>query len=381
MGTEAAGRIRFLFALLLVLALGSMLRECWAAPWDRLLTLQKVEADPNKDYSVTPENGPWMIMACSFSGQFAQQQAQALVQELRGRYKLPAYIYRKQFDLEEEVYGLGVDRYGRPKRMRYQRADEIEEIAVLVGDFPSAEDPEAAATLQKIKHCRPKCLEIDRSQPTARNLASWRLFWSFVDSDKQKKGPMRYAFLTTNPLLPREFFAPSGIDELLLKANEGVQYSLLNCPGPYTVQVATFTGKIAIKPQEIERLKSEKFDPEESQLVAAAQQAHRLTEALRLKGYEAYVFHDRYASIVTVGSFSWVTRKSPDGAVEVNPEVKATIERFAGKLAEDGGMPGAVVPQTLVGIPFDISPIPVLVPRPSVNAMLSRPRTPSVSAN
>ena len=31
--------------------------------------------------------------------------------------------------------------------------------------------------------------------------------------------------------------------------------------------------------------------------------AHKMTVALRAKGYEAYEFHDRYASIVTVGSY------------------------------------------------------------------------------
>jgi len=41
-----------------------------------------------------------------------------------------------------------------------------------------------------------------------------------------------------------------------------------------------------------------------SELEAAAEKAHRLAKALRMKGYDAYEFHDRYASIVTVGSFN-----------------------------------------------------------------------------
>ncbi len=345
-----------------------------ANPLERLFTLNRVEADPQKVYELTPQNGPWMIMACSFSGPQAMEEAQALVLELRSRYKLPAYLYRKRFDLEDEELPTRVDRYGRPVKLRYQRGEEIDEVAVLVGDFPSIDAPEALATLQKIKYCRPKCLEISEGKSTSRNLAAWRLFSSFADPERQKKGPMRNAFLTVNPLLPREMFAPPGLDDLLLKANEGVEYSLLNCPGKYTVQVATFTGKIAIKPEEIERLKKERFDPSKSELVVAAQMAHKLAEALRLKGYEAYVFHDRYASVVTVGSFDWITRQLPDGTLEFNPEVRAIMEQFRGKLVTEGPMAGSYVPQTLVGIPFDISPIPVLVPKPSIQTVLNQKR-------
>ena len=42
-----------------------------AGPWDKLLTAQRVDADPQKAYNLTEQNGPWMIMACSFSGEKA----------------------------------------------------------------------------------------------------------------------------------------------------------------------------------------------------------------------------------------------------------------------------------------------------------------------
>jgi hypothetical protein len=366
-----AGTFLLMVALWTTIGTGA---SAWANPLERLFSFTKVEADPEKTYEVTPQNGPWMIMACSFSGPRALEEARALVLELRSRYKLPAYIYKKEFDLGEEELPQRVDRYGRPVKLRYQRGDHREEVAVLVGDFASADDPAATATLQKVKYCRPKCLEISPDKPTTRNLAAWRLFSSLVDPDRQKMGPMRLAFLTTNPLLPREAFVPPGLDELVLKANEGVPYSLLDCPGKYTVQVATFTGKISIRPDEIERLKNERFDPEKSELVAAAQMAHKLAEALRMKGYEAYVFHDRYASVVTVGSFDWITRKLPDGSVEFNPEVRAIIEQFRGQVITEGPMAGGYAPKTLAGIPLDISPIPVQVPKRPIQTVLSQPR-------
>ena len=43
--------------------------------------------------------------------------------------------------------------------------------------------------------------------------------------------------------LPREYFVPKGVDDFVAKMNQGVEHSLLDCPGRYTVQVATFRGK------------------------------------------------------------------------------------------------------------------------------------------
>lgn len=360
--------------------LGGMLLCSWwalplsAAPWDSLLTLNRVEADPNKSYVLTEENGPWMIMACSFSGEHAAQQAKELVLEFRKRYKLPAYVYRKRFEFDEgSPAGYSVDQHGNPVRLHYQRGEEVEEVAVLVGDFPAIDDPQAQAALHRIKYYRPACLELNGAHPTALNLAAWRLFWKHVDREKQKRGPMGHAMLTTNPLLPKEQFAPSGLDDVVLKANEGVEHSLLDCPGKYTVQVATFTGEIAARQGEIAQLANKPLDPSKSKLVEAAEKAHRLTEGLRLKGYEAYEFHDRYASIVTVGSFDWVTRKLPDGAAEFNPQIRAVIERFQGKQTNLGGMTGGLAQQMFLDLPFDLQPRVVHVPQRPLTARAERP--------
>ena len=40
---------------------------------------------PAKNYELTDSNGPWMIMACSFSGENARQEAHQLAIELRAR--------------------------------------------------------------------------------------------------------------------------------------------------------------------------------------------------------------------------------------------------------------------------------------------------------
>ena len=137
------------------------------------------------------------------------------------------------------------------------------------------------------------------------------------------------------------------------------------------MQVAHFTGKVIIDQREIRAIESGK--QVESSLTRAAAKAHELTEALREKGYEAYEFHDRYASIVTVGSFNSVGTPRPDGKIEINPQVHAIIKTFGGM---PQGLPGSQqgIPRvkTLLGISFDLQPIPVEIPKRSISRDLAQ---------
>ncbi len=360
--------IRHVLGLLVVVAgLACLIadRAEAAPPWLDMLTLNRVEADPAKSYRLTAEHGPWLVMACSFSGERAEEQAKELVLELRSRYKLNAYVHRVSFDLGSETYGRGIDRYGEPMRMRYRRPQHFDEIAVMVGDYPTVDAPGAQRTLSKIKYSRPKCLELDPDRPTARNLARWRTLTKYVSAEKEKMGPMSKAFVTTNPLLPKEYFAPKGVDRLVEQLNAFFEYSLLDCPGRYTVQVAQFNGSLVSDQAKIREIEEGRKDLK-SNLAKAALAAHKLTEALRIKGYEAYEFHDRAASIVTIGSFNSVGTPRPDGKIEINPQVHAIMERFkALPPKQPGGGPEA---RALVGIPFDPQPIPVEVPRRAISA-------------
>ena len=65
------GMIR-LAAYGLILA-GSAISTTHAAPpWINLVSFNQIEADPEKDYALTENNGPYLIMACSFSGKGAE---------------------------------------------------------------------------------------------------------------------------------------------------------------------------------------------------------------------------------------------------------------------------------------------------------------------
>ncbi len=148
---------------------------------------------------------------------------------------------------------------------------------------------------------------------------------------------MGHAFVTTNPMLPAEYFAPQGMDEVVLKANEGVEHSLLDCPGNFTVMVAHFNGrsKVVISQKDMEKELSilNRTKAEDSPLVEAAEKAHNLTMTLRKQGIEAYEFHDRSASIVTVGSFASFGSKGQDGQTELDPRIAKIIEQYRARSA------------------------------------------------
>lgn len=337
--------------------------------------LKRVEADPNKDYLVTDNNGPWMILAAAFSGDGALEQARQLALELRSKYRLPAYVYQKRFELDRRTQGRGSDRYGEPLKMRYAKGNSLLEIAVMVGDYPTVDDPDAQKVLRKIKYLEPEALDIKKRGTTNQTLASVRSGQKTLlpeGNENRKKGTMGGAFIVTNPLLPPEYFAPKGMDKLVVDMNKGVKHSLLDCKGRYTVKVATFTGQVVLDQKKIEQIeKGAKF---KSRLQDAAINAHKLTEALRDKGVEAYEFHDRYASMVTIGSFDSVGAPRMDGKIEINPAMHSIIKTYG---AEAKVLPGQASPQlskpkSLEGIPFDMSPVPVEVPRRSLAADYSR---------
>jgi hypothetical protein len=148
---------------------------------------------------------------------------------------------------------------------------------------------------------------------------------------ERNRGPMGAAFLAKNPILPDEYFVPKGVDEFVAKMNEGVEHSLLDCPGKFSVRVATFRGRSILQTSaksEETAFGSSKRSRGDDALAEAAENAHLLTEELRAKGWEAYEYHDRTESIVTIGSFAEVAQAMPDGRQVPMPAVQRILETF-----------------------------------------------------
>jgi len=372
--------------------------------WQKLVPRKQMEADPEAEYNLSKERGPWLILAATFSGPEAKAQAHELILELRKDFGMPAYHYGMTFQMDEKDLGRGVDQYGRRTRHRYQRGNEVREHAVLVGDFTSIDDPSAGKMLRRIKHLAPSSLATGSGESTAQSLSKVRNFHSFLRSksgESDRKGPMRQAFLTRNPMLPKEYFVPQGIEPAIAKINRGLEFSLMKCPGKYSVRVATFKGRTSLKATEEElsnkkTRKAKKNNP----LVVAAKNAHLLTVALREKGWEAYEFHDRYESYVAIGSFdqgeiledgrvvlnsknahiiyNTFGASSPENAFSgSSPQSKELEERrkqqFMNMFQNNmGQVAKGFNPKQFVGIPMDIHPQPVRVPRKSISSVYAR---------
>lgn len=343
--------------------------------WQRLNFLKHIEADPEKDYHLTEANGPWLVMAATFLGDDSEQQAQDLVLELRREYKLEAYLHHRVFDFSGNVDGAKVNKYGEAAKMRYRRDESYKEVAVLVGNFPSVDDRDAQKVLDRIKHLHPATLDPEKvSRPLSGLRELQRHAWLAMEDEKRDRGPMARAFIVTNPLLPPEFFNPPGLDPLVVEMNKGVENSLLKCPGQYSVQVATFTGDVTLDQAKIAKLQNASFSSAESRLAEAALKAHEMTMALRAKGYEAYEFHDRYMSIVTVGSFDSVGTPRADGQTEINPEIHRIMETFGSQNLNNTADANSVHARSLKTksfkqLPYDIQPLPVQVPKPAASSL------------
>jgi hypothetical protein len=253
---------------------------------------------------------------------------------------------------------------------------------VIIGDFPSVDDPQAQRVLKKIRASEPDCLNsakrAKQGKGEYRTLANLRRIQQEInrqlEMENYAKGSLGHAFITTNPLLPDSYFAPKGIDDVVLEMNEPVKYSLLKCPGKYSCKVATFTGSVLIDQRLIEQVEQQgKKLP--SRLEQAALAANKLTLALRAKGYEAYEFHDRYASMVTVGSFNAVGVPQPNGQIEIDPRLHAIMETFS---ADKQIVPGSATPKVgkvkdCIGIPFDVQAMPIEVPQRAISKAYDRP--------
>jgi hypothetical protein len=293
------------------------------------------QTELGQKYGLTQDNGPWLIVAASFSGEGAEEQAQELVDELRSQYRMRAYVHEMNFKQGDDAPGRGLDNYGAPIRRRYQRGDSVRELAVLVGDFRSIDDDEAQKMLNHVKTLQPNALNVD-AEKTAQSMAKVRQFEDALLEKlgkSRKRGPMGQAFFTRNPLLPREYLVPKGVDAFVAKMNAGVEHSLLDCRGAYTIRVATFRGKTLLQASAKEDQAGNSFwnrpkADDDNPLVEAAENAHLLTKELRSHGWEAYEFHDRTESIVTIGSFDQVAQQLPDGRTLVSPAVEKIVKTF-----------------------------------------------------
>lgn len=301
---------------------------------------KNVEADPRKEYLLTETAGPYLIFAMSFSGPTARQDANALVLDFRKTFKWEAYVFEKTFirDANKE-FEPDPNRFFKVK-LRYQNSSPDTEYAVLIGNFLSLEDKQLEKTLADVRKCLP----------------------ASIKSKVKSAVPFTMAFGLSNPMLPPEH-QRGYVDSFIESINIKRPYTLLRNPRRYTVQIATFKGgnagyywRDAGKAAEDAKKTTNRM----SELEKGEQAAVALCKTLRDRGVEAYEFHDRFSSIVTVGSFDYFGRSMPDGNVVLDPQVQQIMQQFKGQVV-DGGR--AFKQVTIDGIACDAEPTIIDVPR------------------
>jgi hypothetical protein len=370
-----------------------------APPWAQFVPFRRAaapvrtaSASAETDFSLTDRHGPWMIMCTSFvdkiedDGQTTtgEAQAEALVRELRSKHRLNAYIFRQRFDFSQTEKGLGVNRFGGDKKMKAMRPREFDEIAVMVGDFNSVNDPALDVAMKTIKALNPKSMvtvpananlaQQDQTKHFSARFSDFYRNLIFKGDPTKQRGPLGRAFVTRNPLLPEEYFVSKGLDPLVVDMNKNLPNSLLRNPKKFTVKVATFRGVDTMKPKEFDKLTSESKG--NSKIDEAAEKANKLCTALRKQGVEAYEFHDISESIVTIGGFNSVGDERADGKTEINPEIHRIMQKYSADLVSNAQLAGqGMMPKSIKGcdyngkpINFDTQPMPVEVPRQSLAA-------------
>ncbi|MHC5542996.1 hypothetical protein ACYOEI_32645, partial [Singulisphaera rosea] len=266
-----------------------------------------VDHDPLEPYLLTKEAGPFMVMARPFRGPGSEQQALALVLELRRDYNLPAYILRlKDFPRNSNIWGVPPTAERAAARSRLTPPEKFrstDEAVVLVGNEKTLKGSEVL--LHKVKKIKPKCLE------NMKESHSWgeALGRTFV-----REG-LKQAIRTTNPFVPVQDIFPGKQDPLIAQMNQGPR-SIFNCPGRYSLQIAEFTGRSKI----FSGSAALNIDMNQSlggsqalgrsPLATAAEDAERLASKIskdpmvKTTGQQAYVYHDRTSSKVLIGSFN-----------------------------------------------------------------------------
>ena len=291
----------------------------------------RIEADPAKEYPLTRNRGPWMIMIATFhsagddgevkEGKTPEEAARELVLELR-QLGLPAYSYSYQPENDRIVTQDRLGRQETRKNLHLRRT-----VCVIAGNYGDINDKVAQDTLKWVKKVNPKCLQQGVT---------------FIPTPG-RPGPLAGAFLTPNPLLNESEIYQKQRDPLLVQLNSGERFSLYENKGKQTLVIARFYGKQKTlragekEPHIMDFLKDNDLDN-------AARGATELTTVLRgrydvspgqpFNNVEAYVWHDHHESIVTVGSF--------DGPND--PRIQKYMAIFGPRLMTEGPTAGTAQP-------------------------------------
>ena len=328
-------------------------------------------------------DGPWLILAHTFIGEGSEGKADQLAAELSEHFRTPAFVHRQSFDfagdvsLGNPVGGVSQASFEQSqrasgKRLRYANDIQYQAHAVLLGEFDTTDHPGIESLLSSVKSYQSSSFGSPQANEEAEALSNpVTAVKAFHERLTRRKatpsGPMHSAFVTRNPILPADFVHGPPVDAFIRGLNADTPHSLLQCTGQYTVIVRTFAGTSQIVGGA--NPKPESDDPKDGTLAQAAYDANNMVARLRKGGVEAYQYHDRTRSIVTVGSFDSLGNETAGGGFAYDPGIQRVIREYsalnvAADVAQKVRPTAAGIPVNHIGrMPYDIHPSPIAVPQ------------------
>jgi hypothetical protein len=286
----------------------SRIPEEWREPQE--------DPDINRDLLVTPEAGAWMVYIHSYEEAKGPSLARALAVELRENYRLPAFVWnygdderkaeleRVRQEMERRRQALRQAGLSADVPMRVPHMKIRVQCAVLLGGYKDMESARRDVE-QRIKKLKPldavrfKLPDMFIIGPTDNG---------HENGQRAAVNPFLKAFPVRNPSLGKSG-QPAERDMLdlavLQRLNADESYSLLNCRKPWTLAVKQFQMPTVVESRATPPGFWQKMGLGGSSATkdAAKMNAHNLAELLRNGGWEAYVLHTRFASVVTVKGY------------------------------------------------------------------------------
>ena len=353
---------------------------------------------------VRPEHGNYFVLVKSYSrparptetdpGMTALQLAEGLAAAVRQiDPKVPIYLYEHVTDemraeaaaqaaarQRANAFLASVDEYRRQsklndmeflepdRKIRYKTFNYRHQVGVLLGGY--ATEDEAVRALAVVKRwpapadvrlldgaslVRP----VNPDNPDGRTTIER----SFLN-------PFGQAMVAPNPMSPRpKAQAAAGLDPFVVKLNQDNPYSLLKAKKSWTLAVKTFAAPVTYSSAQgetagvMKKPQGKGFGGDV--LTAGAGQAETLAKAIReMQGppheghrplnLEAFVFHTRYASLVTVGQFD-----GPD-----DPALLDTLRLLKSLRFDVKDKNGVSVPHGSMASVFGENILPIPIPKP-----------------
>lgn len=308
-----------------------------------LVGQQPAESDPAIKYPLTEKEGPWLIHIGSFRGDEALEFAHRFAEETRSKYKYKTFVYsmneedarRDREALRQlQLKAIGSETLAEStEKQKLKTVRIIKEYSVFVGNFLDMEsarieaarikefDPPASIPAFGIHLYNEPKAKATRD-PESNSFGGIFGLRATTQSEEGKRikqalgNPYRQAFVVRNPVVTRKNPGTVTVknntvvpmDPSWKELNAKEKHSIFTCPKNWTLVVAKFD-----PPSEVSSLNSSVVQvgsrtnnaPLGKGLENAAETARQMAELLRDggKGYDAYVFHTRQYSLVTVGAF------------------------------------------------------------------------------